>query len=68
MTRQTIHVTGMSCGGCEQNVEDAISALSGVTSVTADHEGDSVAVVHGGDVDDTEIHTAIAAAGYEVAD
>lgn len=66
MTRQTIQVTGMSCGGCEQNVEDAISDLPGVTDVTADHGDDSVAVVHGSEVDDTEIHSAIEAAGYEV--
>ena len=63
---QTITVTGMSCGGCEETVEDAISSIAGVRSVTADNEGDSVTVE--GEADPDAIDEAIEEAGYEVAD
>ena len=63
---RTITVTGMSCGGCEEAVEDAVSGVPGVTSVAADNEGDSVAIE--GDADPDAIHEAIEEAGYDVAD
>lgn len=55
-------VQGMSCGGCEQNVEDAVGALDGVESVDADHDGDTVSVE--GDVDTDDLRQAIEGAGY----
>lgn len=66
MTERTLTVSGMSCGGCEQNVEDALAALDGVTSVEADHEGDAVELATDGSVPDADIRTAIVGAGYEV--
>ncbi|USZ78491.1 cation transporter (plasmid) [Halorussus vallis] len=36
MERKTIAVTGMSCNGCEQNVENALKTIEGVTRVEAD--------------------------------
>ena len=66
MSEQTLTVSGMSCGGCEQNVEDALAALDGVRSVDADHEGDAVALVTEGDVPDDHIRAAVEDAGYEV--
>lgn len=63
MTR-TYTVTGMSCGGCEQNVEDALTELVGVDGVSADNEADTVVVE--GDVDDAAARTAIEDAGYTV--
>ncbi|MFC4986802.1 heavy-metal-associated domain-containing protein [Saliphagus infecundisoli] len=42
MERKTISVTGMSCNGCEQNVENALQTAEGVTRVDADHDGDTV--------------------------
>lgn len=66
MTRTTLSVTGMSCGGCEQNVEDALADLDGVAAVEADHEADTVEVEAEG-ADDGAIRTAIEDAGYEVA-
>lgn len=59
-------VTGMSCGGCEQNVEEAVSELDGVTDVEADHEADRVVV--DGSVSTADARAAIEDAGYEPAD
>ena len=60
---QTISVQGMSCGGCEETVEDALESLSDVTGVSADHEADSVTVE--GTADPDELVAAIEDAGYE---
>lgn len=66
MAQKTLSVTGMSCGGCEQNVEDALGALDGVDSVDADNEADSVTVNLSGTVDDNLLQSTIEDAGYEV--
>lgn len=66
MHRETLSVTGMSCDGCEQNVENALSALDGVSRVEADHEGNTVDVVVADGVADEEVRGAIESAGYEV--
>jgi copper ion binding protein len=34
---QTLHVTGMTCGGCENAVKRAVGKLPGVASVEASH-------------------------------
>jgi len=67
MSRKTLSVSGISCTGCEQTVEDALAELDGVTSVEADHEGDTVEVGVEDGVADEDIHGAIEQAGYEVA-
>ncbi len=46
-----ISVTGMKCGGCEANVTSKLSALSGVSSVVANHKTSTVAV----EFDDAQI-------------
>lgn len=66
MKRETLSVTGMSCNGCERNVENALKNLDGVTRVTADHEGNTVEVVVEDDLPDKDIHTIIEKAGYDV--
>lgn len=66
MERNTIAVTGMSCNGCEQNVENALKTIEGVTRVEADHEGDTVEVVVDEDTTDDDLTTAIRDAGYDV--
>lgn len=66
MERKTIAVTGMSCGGCERNVESAVGNLKGVNRVEANHEGETVEVVLEDDVSDEEVEAAIEDAGFEV--
>ena len=67
MKRETIAVSGMSCTGCEQNVEQALKNLEGVSRVEADHQGETVEVVVDDDVADEDVHAAIEQAGYDVA-
>lgn len=59
----TITVTGMSCGHCEQTVEDALHEVAGVTDATADNEADTVTVE--GDADTDSLVAAVEEAGYE---
>lgn len=64
--RRTIEVSGMSCNGCETNVENALESVSGVRRVEADHEGATVEVVVDDDVSDEDLGDAVHGAGYEV--
>ncbi|MFB6295698.1 MAG: heavy-metal-associated domain-containing protein [Halobacteriales archaeon] len=66
MHRTTLSVSGMSCDGCERNVESALQNLEGVSRVDADHAGDTVEIVVEEDTDETEVHAAIEGAGYDV--
>ncbi|MFW5920047.1 MAG: heavy-metal-associated domain-containing protein [archaeon] len=58
----TVTVTDMSCDGCEDIVEGAVEDVSGVESVEADRESESVTVE--GDVDVDAVVEAIDFAGY----
>jgi copper chaperone len=66
MERKTISVTGMSCNGCERNVETALQNLDGVSRVDADHEADTVDVVLEDGISDDDVNAAIEQAGYDV--
>jgi copper chaperone CopZ len=64
---QILHVTGMTCGGCENAVRRAVGKLPGVASVEASHAAKRVTV----DFDDTQttldaIKAKISALGYQV--
>jgi copper chaperone len=56
-------VTGMSCGGCEAAVEEALKGVAGVTDATADRETDSATV--SGDAELAALLAAVEDAGYE---
>ncbi|WP_232686763.1 heavy-metal-associated domain-containing protein [Halobacterium zhouii] len=60
---QTITVEGMTCGHCEQTVEDALEGVDGVTSANADRETESVTV--DGDADSDSLVRAVDDAGYD---
>jgi copper chaperone CopZ len=45
-TEDTLPVTGMTCGGCENAVQRAVGALPGVTQVTASHRDNTVRVTY----------------------
>jgi copper chaperone len=66
MERKTISVAGMSCNGCEQNVENSLTMLDGVNRVEADHESERVEVVAENEVSEDDIADAIRNAGYEL--
>lgn len=65
MGQQSFTVTGMSCGGCEENVENSVGELDGVSTVEADHESETVEV-EADDVSTDDITAAIENAGYDV--
>jgi copper chaperone CopZ len=42
----TLHVTGMTCGGCENAVKRAVGKIPGVASVEASHLEQRVTVAY----------------------
>ena len=62
-----LSVIGMKCGGCEANVNAALSAIAGVSSVKADHKANTVSVGFDNAITSlADIKDAITKAGYEV--
>jgi len=59
----TLSVEGMSCGHCEQTVEEAIEALAGVQSAEADRETDQVIV--DGNASPEQLVAAVEDSGYD---
>jgi len=59
----TLTVEGMSCGGCEQTVVEALESVSGVTHAEADRETNSATVE--GDADSETLVQAVVDAGYD---
>jgi copper chaperone CopZ len=62
----TYRVSGMSCGHCEGAVSTEVSALPGVTDVTAAADSGLVTVVSEGPLDNEAVRAAIDEAGYEL--
>ncbi|GAB7011541.1 heavy-metal-associated domain-containing protein [Halorubrum trueperi] len=58
----TITVAGMTCGHCEQTVEEALHGVSGVTGVTVDRESERASV--DGNADAAALVEAVEDAGY----
>ncbi|MFG3354991.1 heavy-metal-associated domain-containing protein [Streptomyces sp. NPDC048001] len=59
-------VTGMTCGHCEGAVGEEISALPGVTSVTAEAATGRVTVASEAPLDEAAVRAAVDEAGYEL--
>jgi len=64
MTTNTYTVPTISCDHCKKAIEDQVTPLAGVDTVTVDVENKTVTVVGG---DSTAVEAAIADAGYAVA-
>lgn len=60
-------VTGMTCGHCEGAVSEEISAIAGVSSVSAVAATGRVTVVSAAPLDDEAVRAAVDEAGYELA-
>ena len=59
----------MTCTGCENNIQFALTSLKRVHSVDADHRGKSVQVDYDPDViSPAEIRRAIEGMGYRMVD
>ncbi|MFJ5228783.1 heavy-metal-associated domain-containing protein [Kitasatospora sp. NPDC088391] len=55
-------VEGMSCGHCERTVSAGLTALPGITEVTADAKAGRVTVA--GEIDEDRVRTAVVEAGF----
>ena len=63
----SLTVTGMKCGGCENNVKTKLLALAGVITVKASHQAKQVDVEYDpSQIDLDEIEDTISSAGYTV--
>lgn len=62
---RTYTVAGMTCGHCVMSVEEEVSEVAGVASVTADLDSGRLEVGGAGFSDDA-VCAAVAEAGYEV--
>jgi copper chaperone CopZ len=59
-------VSGMTCGHCEGAVSQEISALGGVTAVTAVAKTGEVTVTSAAPLDEEAVRAAVDEAGYEL--
>ena len=60
----TVKIEGMMCTHCKAHVEKALSAIDGVTSVTADHVAGTATVESTREIPQGELKAAVEAAGY----
>ena len=60
----TYNVPDISCDHCKRSIEDHVTPLSGVDTVTVDLDNKNVTVTGG---DPAEVERAIADAGYAIA-
>lgn len=63
---QVLKIEGMMCGHCQKHVEEALSAMDGVTSVTVDLEGKKATVTTNKEISTDQFAKVIADAGYEL--
>lgn len=67
MEKIQINVSGMTCGGCERSLQNALTSRDGVSSAEASHEAGMVAVEFDPAViARSGIEEAITEAGFEV--
>ncbi|MGW2960900.1 heavy-metal-associated domain-containing protein [Streptomyces sp. NPDC001220] len=67
MAQKQYNVTGMSCEHCAASIRGVVSGVAGVSEVVVDVAAKSV-TVHGNELDDSRLRTAIVEAGYGIAD
>jgi copper chaperone len=65
---QTYDVVGMTCDHCARSVGNEIRKIDGVDDVTVDLVSGLVTVESVGDLVAAEVASAVAEAGYELAD
>lgn len=64
MDTQTLHITGMTCGGCAKHVEKALRSVAGVTSATVDLSKNTATVTGAAPLE--ALAASVVAAGYAV--
>ena len=63
--KKTIHIEGMSCGGCKASVERVLSAVPGVSGVSVDLAA-KTATVNTDSASDDALRAAVTGAGFAV--
>ena len=66
MKELEIKINGMVCGECENRVKTALSEISGVESVDADHNTGIVTIKSEKDLEIAQIKEKIIDLGYEI--
>ena len=61
-------ISGMTCGGCGNNVATALNKVTGVESADVDHIAGTATISHSDEVRTSDLEAAITTAGYPVAD
>jgi copper chaperone CopZ len=61
-------ISGMTCGGCGNNVATALNKVTGVESADVDHAAGTATIFHSDEVLTSDLEAAITTAGYPVAD
>lgn len=61
-----LNVEGMTCGGCENRIKNALSEIEGVESVTANHETKEVTITLNAEVEEDTLKETITDLGFEV--
>lgn len=64
MITVTLQVEGMTCGGCEQSVRNAVEQVPGVSEAAADHRAGVVSVRMLESADIVAVRGAILDAGF----
>ncbi len=59
-------IEGMECTGCERRIQNAVSSISGVEEVKANHENGTVKVIATDSTDVDKIKDKISNLGFEV--
>ena len=68
MDKVSIKVSGMTCGGCERSVQNALTSRAGVTAAKADRTAGLVTVEFDpAQIERPAIEKAITEAGFKVA-
>lgn len=66
MNNLKLNVIGVACGGCEKRIINALSQMSGVTKVTANHSTGIVEIECSQALNKSEIIEKIEDLGFEV--
>lgn len=64
MPEKTVKVTGMTCNHCKANVENNLSAISGIDSIEVDLESGKVKLT-GDDINLTQVKDKVESIGYQ---
>jgi copper chaperone len=68
MANINLNVEGITCGGCEKSIRNALLENDGVSEVTASHETGIVAIEYNeAKIQQQQLKQAIEAAGFDVA-